>query len=244
MTRIRCFEVEARASVDGYRKQERELGDESGNMAVAMGAECYNRAMELAGADDREGRIAFFQAAEYLYRMAREKGNVWGYVDGGYIYYYDRCEGRYYPDFTEDTQSEEARAYCEAFDADAAAYECYAYAADAGEPQSCYKLGDMLKNGRGCKADAASAVAMYERAYELGKKDDTICWGGAALRLGDCYEKGIGVRQDFAWARMWYECAVVGLGAAVEAGDWFYEKSLAGAKAGAARCRQEIEGSY
>ena len=236
--------AKARAEVDVYYERADLSGDPDGGLAVNRGARCYNRAMELQSFDDYEERVAMFQAAEYLYRIGQEKGNLWGFVDAGYIYYYDRCEGRYYPDFREQPYSADAQKYCDTFDLDQHAYECFLQGAEAGEPQSCYKVGDLLKHGRGCVKDPEGAFRMYERAYVRGLKDNEVCWGGAALRLGDCCERGFGTEQDFARALEWYERAEVGLGIAVEAGDWFFERSLAGAQAGVKRCRQELDGGY
>ena len=59
--------------------------------------------------------------------------DLWGYVDAGYIYYYDRCEGRYYPDFREEPRSEAAEAYRKSFSRDERAYACYLRAAESDE---------------------------------------------------------------------------------------------------------------
>ncbi len=124
------------------------------------------------------------------------------------------------------------------------AYECFTYAAEHGEPESCYKVGDMLKHGRGCEVDLEAAKKMYERAFELGKSDDPVLWGAAAFRLGNCYEEGLGCEPDFSRALSWYEKAETGLEIAVKAGNWYYEKSLKGARDGVLRCRQELHGGY
>jgi hypothetical protein len=45
---------------------------------------------------------------------------------------------------------------------------------------------------------------------------------------------------DAKGALKWYQRAVEGLEVAVEQGEHWYEKALAGARAGAKRCRQEV----
>ena len=229
-------------AVDRYCAQEADI-DTDGGLAVRAGAQCYRAAMECQDGSLRDVRVALFQAAEYLYRIAAGKGNLWGFVDLGYIYYYDRCEGAYYPDFRQEPD-EAARAYCDAFPLDQRAYENYLHAADLGEAQSCYKVGDLLKHGRGCERDERAAFERYQQAYRLSDRSDAVAWGSAALRLGDCFEQGIGVDVDFAEALPWYERAEQGLGLAVESGSWYFKKSLASAKAGALRCRQELSGEY
>ena len=218
--------------------------DEDGSEALEAGSYCYNTAMNCQDAALHEARITYFQAAEHLYRVAQEKHHLFGYVNLGYVYYYDRCEGKYYPDFRDDTTSKEALDYCASFDRDKRAYECFTYCAEHGEPESCYKVGDMLKHGRGCEVNLEAAKRMYERAYELGKSVDPVLWGAAALRLGNCYEEGLGCDPDFSRALFWYEKAETGLEIAVKAGNWYYEKSLKGARDGVLRCKQELHGGY
>ena len=46
--------------------------------------------------DEHEKRIMCFQAAELLYLHASKKGNPIGDLNLGYVYSYDRCEGRYW----------------------------------------------------------------------------------------------------------------------------------------------------
>ena len=45
------------------------------------------------------------------------------------------------------------------------AYECFRHAAEAGIAEGCYKLGDVLAEGRGCAADHAKALDMFLREY-------------------------------------------------------------------------------
>ncbi|WP_368407206.1 SEL1-like repeat protein [Tractidigestivibacter montrealensis] len=44
--------------------------------------------------------------------------------------------------------------------------------------ESCYKLGDFLRDGRGCEVDPGKAYRWYRRAYDLGKSDAPVCTGG------------------------------------------------------------------
>ena len=120
------------------------------------------------------------------------------------------------------------------------AFECFLVAAEAGIPEACYKLGDMYKHGTGCEPDAKEAFRWYVRASELAAREQPVILGSIALRLAGCYEEGFGCEQSFSRALEWYGKAVSGLECAVEAGDTWYEKALAGARAGVKRCKQEV----
>lgn len=121
------------------------------------------------------------------------------------------------------------------------AFECFAVAAETGIAEACYKLGDMHKHGIGCDSDAAEAFRWYVRASELSANESPVILGSVSLRLASCYEEGFGCEQDFDRALEWYRKAVAGLGFAVEHGETWYEKALAGARAGEKRCLQEVE---
>ncbi len=92
----------------------------------------------------------------------------------------------------------------------------------------------------GCEPNAAEAFRWYVRASELAVRERPVILGSVALRLGSCYEEGLGCEVDFSRALEWYEKAVSGLEFAVEHDESWYEKALAGARAGVKRCRQEL----
>ena len=101
-------------------------------------------------------------------------------------------------------------------------------------------MGDLYKRGVGCEPDVGEAFRWYRRASELMACEHPVILGSVALRLGECFEEAIGCRQDFARALEWYLKAVEGLEIAVDGGESWYEKALAGARAGVKRCRQEL----
>lgn len=78
----------------------------------------------------------------------------------GYVYAYDRCEGRYFRSYYNNSGEVPPKP-----DTDVLAYECFCHAAEAEIAEGCYKLGDMLAEGRGCAADHAKALDMFLRAY-------------------------------------------------------------------------------
>lgn len=104
------------------------------------------------------GRL--FRAAEILYRHAAGRGNAIGWLCLGYVYAYDRCEGRYFRSYYNNSGEVPPKP-----DTDVLAYECFCHAAEAEIAEGCYKLGDMLAEGRGCAADHAKALDMFLRAY-------------------------------------------------------------------------------
>ena len=112
-------------------------------------------------------------------------------------------------------------------------------AAEVGICEACYKLGDMYKHGMGCDPDADEAFRWYVRASELAQRERPVVLGSVALRLGECYEEGIGGPIRFGHALAWYSKAVDCLSAAVDAGEAWYARALASARAGVKRCGQE-----
>lgn len=80
--------------------------------------------------------------------------------------------------------------------------------AKGGEPNSQWRLGEILKKGtpaiegrsRELPAQPAAAIRWLFRAARLGH-------GPAMLELGQCYEKGIGVPVDKVEAYKWYDLA-------------------------------------
>ena len=116
------------------------------------------------------------------------------------------------------------------------AVEAWSRAAEWGDAESQFRLGDCYHEGSGVKRYEPEAVNWYRKAAEqdhveaqatLGKylfegkyttKDETEAvkwWRKAAeqghvaaqFNLGKCYEEGIGVKQDYAEAFKWYSKA-------------------------------------
>ena len=215
------------------------VGDDiDGEDALYYGACYYDEAMEYIDPADHEKRVECFQAAELLYRHAAGRGNAQAYLSLGYVYSYDRCEGRYWQGLAAaETGEDGSRAYPHR----ERALECFSVAAEADITEACYKLGDMYKHGIGCDLDAAAAYKWYSRASNLAMKEESpVVLGSVALRLGGCFEEGFGCEQSFSCALQMYGHAVTALDAAVDMGETWYENALANARAGAKRCKQEI----
>ena len=74
---------------------------------------------------------------------------------------------------------------------------------DAGDPMAIYHLGEKYRFGlNGLEKDMTRAVALYERAGELGVK-------GAHYSLGILYDGGADVEKDTAKAIRHYEAAAM-----------------------------------
>lgn len=206
---------------------------------LQYGSWYYNEAMRYQAPDEHEMRVEAFQAAEVLYLWAAAAGNVQAVVNLGYIYSYDRCENGYWARTLRIIEGDDD-AYGWECPRDAWAYACWQHGAERGHAESCYKLGDFQKYGRGCAKDEAAALASYRRGYELSKGDGDGYWGPPALRLATCYEEGIGCDPDFEQARHWYGIARAGLSIIVNSGNWYYRRSLNQAEDGAKRMDQEL----
>lgn len=206
--------------------------DPEGHIAFSLGADYYNEAMGYVDARDHQKRIECFKAAEILYLNAAERGNMMAVLSLGYVYSYDRCEGRYFQDVRE-------RDAVEKVDHQARAFECFRRAADCGITEAYYKLGDMYEMGIGCEEDPAKAFEMYARAHGEAHSSDMYARSGAALRLGSCFERAYGCERNVELALCMYEEAELFFERIVATGDWFYEKSLARAQKGVTRMTQE-----
>lgn len=214
--------------------------DPDGSIALSFGADYYLEAMGYSAAADRQARIECFQAAEILYLHAAAKGNVYAYLNLGYVYSYDRCEGRY---FVDRRHSEDASGDAP-YPREQRAFECFEFAAKSGDAEACYKLGDLYKRGVGCEPDAAEALRWYMHAFELKDGMPPHVWGSIALRLGDAYENGIGCEFDLEKALDWYRKAETGLDIGVRSGEAFYGRTLANVRAAMKRIVQELDGRY
>lgn len=225
--------------------------DPDGSEALSLGSSYYREGMECDREAEHEKRIMCFQAAELLYLHASNKGNLVADLNLGYVYSYDRCEGRYWewldsPDAVPSPggAASASEGHMPRFDHEAYASRHYRAAAEAGIAEACYKLGDLLRDGRGCDVDLAEAFSWFGRAWELGQDKEPVIWGSAALRIGHAYEEGEGCDQSFEQALKWYERATTGLEIAVRSGQEWYRGALRRAERGLARVKQELSGEY
>ena len=212
-----------------------DVSDPDGHDALQYGGMYYEEGMGYTNSEDRQSRIDCFRAAEILYRHAAGRGHPIGWLCLGYVYAYDRCEGRYYRSYFDNYGVVPAKP-----DTDVLAYECFRHAAEAGVAEGCYKLGDMLTEGRGCTADDAEALNMFLKAYRHGRNQSPRIWGSAALRLGHAYANARGCGLDYERALHWYTVACTGLELEVRDGGAAYDGRLWEAEAGIMDMRQAL----
>jgi TPR repeat protein len=82
----------------------------------------------------------------------------------------------------------------------ALAHKYFELAAEQGDADAQYLLGNMYLNGQGAKQDCAKAKEYFELAAEQGN-------AGAQSNLGTMYSDGRGVKQDYAKAKEYFELA-------------------------------------
>ena len=77
------------------------------------------------------------------------------------------------------------------------------WAADNGNRNSQYQLGEWFSCHNGQSSYREEAFSWYEKAAKSGQ-------GDAMLKLGECYENGIGVYSNYSEAIKWYKKAAKG----------------------------------
>ncbi len=217
------------------------MTDPDGSIALSYGADYYREGMSYTDAEDRHARVECFQAAEILYLHAAAKGNVDAYVDLGYIYSYDRCEGHYFVDHRE---TENVEDYTRPYPREQRAFECFSYAAEHGDAEACYKLGDLCKRGVGCEADPEKAFAWYTRAFELKDGMPPHVWGSIALRWPTHTRTASAARSTPKRRWSGTRRRKPGLDIGVRSSAHFYTKTLANTRAAIKRLTQELDGRY
>jgi TPR repeat protein len=116
---------------------------------------------------------SFDQSREWLTRSANQGNNIAVY----YLGQIEKEEGNLIESFT-----------------------LFTRAAENGDADAQYELGDCYYYGSGTDIDYAKAVKWYTKAAKSGDAD-------AQYQLGVCYENGLGVDKDEYVAFKWYEQA-------------------------------------
>lgn len=129
----------------------------------------------------------------------------------GYIYYYGRCNGGR-PQYEE-------------------AYKYFSLAAFFGYYEAFYKIGDMLRDGKGPFKNREAAYRLYRWVYEenfdLFLKENKGVLADVALRLGNCYQHGICVSKNLLEAYRYYLIAQVAINEAMKLSHFFGYKHVA-----------------
>lgn len=80
-------------------------------------------------------------------------------------------------------------------------------AADLGDADAHYYLGECYYNGQGVAQDYTKAYEYYRKAVEYYQKDADQGDAHAQFRLGDCYYTGQGIEYDYAKAVEYFQKA-------------------------------------
>ncbi|CAH1075310.1 tetratricopeptide repeat protein [Candidatus Nitrotoga sp. 1052] len=80
------------------------------------------------------------------------------------------------------------------------AEKCFRKAAEEGDPEAQFCLGDMYNNGYGVVKDERKAVALFRKSAEQR-------FAPSQINLGIMYSQGRGVEQDLIEAFMWLSIA-------------------------------------
>jgi len=92
------------------------------------------------------------------------------------------------------------------------AAESFKRAAQQGDSDAQFRLGQMLFNGTGVEEDESEAVVWFRKAAEQGHAN-------AQVNLGNLYYEGTGVQKDLDQAEYWYRKAA-------EQGNWSAKQKL------------------
>lgn len=82
----------------------------------------------------------------------------------------------------------------------ASAERCFRKAAEQGDPEAQFCLGDMYNNGYGVEKDERKAVTLFRKSAEQR-------FAPSQINLGIMYSQGSGVEQDLIEAFMWLNIA-------------------------------------
>lgn len=214
--------------------------DRGGWRALDLGSRYFAEGLGYGSASqgaDARLRIDCFRAAELLFLHAARRGNLEACAKLGAIYAFDMAEGEYWQGLLEARAAHRAVASPER-----QAFLWLSRGALRGHGECCWRLGDLLAEGRGCPRDAGRAFTLYLRAFL--RAADAEQAGFAALRLGRCFELAQGRRLSFVKAELWYGRAAESLEAAFDEGCWYAKRELVQARRGAARMAQELSGCY
>ncbi len=180
-------------------------------------------------------RRDFAKAVKY-YEASAAKGCVQAMSNLGYCHYY----GRDIPvDFGKAFQ-----------------WFLKAYIMGGGSlPETCYKLGDCYRNGRGVDRDDILAFRLYRQAYNAAWCPDEedfreiehgwdceLMGADAALRLGSCFAGGVGCERDLKEAEEYFRIAVAGFRRKAELCDEFAPALLESAQRQLQEVRDKLAG--
>lgn len=236
---------EGRVFVEAYPHDPDPLGWHAYGLARKYFSEGLAYASEHSGADAgdyraRRVRRDCFRAAELLYLHALRAGNTAASTALATLYRYDMCEGSYWSGLLE----KRAR-HRKPVDPRRRALRLLEQAAEAGNAEGLFGLGEMLAEGCGCERDEDRAFRCFAETFgRCGSRGSEELAGRAALRIAHARAEGAGTVLDPERARAWYATAVDLLQIAFDAGQWRCKRQLVEARLGIACMDQELSGAY
>lgn len=191
-----------------YKRLTLELANENNVTGLkALGYGCYGDDSPVFDCDWNVSRDCMLK----LMDVAPDQMKAQAANTLGYIYYYGRCNGG-------QPQYEEA-------------YRFFSMAAFYGFFEATYKVGDMLRDGKGIFKNEEAAFRLYNSIYEenLNKflSDDDSVVADIALRLGSCYQHGVGVRANLFTAYEYYMLANLAIEDAMKRSHFFGHSTVA-----------------
>lgn len=208
-----------------YKKYLEELAGEGNAYAIqTLGYAHYGDDHPLYSCDWEKSRDCFLKLMEIGDDdMQAQSANTLGY-----IYYYGRCSGGE-PQYD-------------------LAYKYFSLAAFFGYYEATYKVGDMLRDGKGIYKNEKAAFNLYTRYYEDSYREFIECGDGVlsdlALRIASCYQHGVGTNRDLMTAYAYYLIARVAIDERMQHSDFFgLGKVSASIRSGLYEVKQEL-GEY
>ncbi len=143
----------------------------------------------------------------------------------GYIYYYGRCNDGV-PQYD-------------------LAYKYFSLAAFFGYYEATYKVGDMIRDGKGIYKNEKAAFNLYTRYYDESYKNFIEHGDGVlsdlALRIASCYQHGTGTEQNLMSAYAYYMIARVAIDERMQRSNFFgLGKVSANIRAGLNEVKREL----
>ena len=184
--------------------------DPGGGIALDWGGRFYDEGMECVNSGDATRRVSCFSAAEILYLHSRERGNPFASLCLGYVYGYDRCEGRYFSHWYRPLESTGQTV------------------AETGKCEDLFTSGIFMLGSvfqsltketwrtRPLRENGTGRELSLEEVNAWRKEQAAICYKEAAdagipeamYKYGDCLQQGIGVQEDAEEAFRWYRKAL------------------------------------
>lgn len=207
---------------EAYKKILLELADQDDAFAVkTLGYAYYGNDNPVFPCDWEKSRDCMLRLME----IDSDRNKAQAANTLGYIYYYGRVNNGV-PQYEE-------------------AYKYFSLAAFYGFYEAVYKVGDMIRDGKGTFKNEEAAFRMYSWVYDdnylhfLQGRGEVL--SDAALRIGSCYKNGVGVRKNLMLAYRYYLIAKVSVEERMRSSNFFGLSTVAAnINSGLSELRKEL----